>query len=76
MLCVKLSKECEMTSKFLAWVSKRVTKKDKMGGCYQSEHARVRQLRERTIVLDSSKEKKTHAKKMKQLQRVICIKHL
>lgn len=41
-----------------------------------SEHARVGQLHERTIVLDSSKEKKTHAKKMKQLQRVICVKHL
>lgn len=75
MLCVKLSKECEMKSKFLAWVSKRVIKKDKVGGCYQSMQGSVSFVKEQ-LYLIHLKKKKTHAKKMKQLQRVICIKHL
>lgn len=73
MLCVKVSKECEMTSKFLAWVSKRVIKKDK-GGCSQSMQGSTGFMKEQLCLIHIKK--KTRAKKMKQLQRVICIKHL
>lgn len=61
MLCVKLSKECEMTSKFLAWVSKRVIKKDKGDGCSQSMQGSVGFMKEQLYLI--------HIKKKKHLQR-------
>lgn len=57
MLCVKLSKECEMTSKFLAWVSKRVIKKDKAGGCYQSIQGLVSFMKEQLYLIHLKKKK-------------------